>query len=154
MVTKTQYKVVNGISFDKNTPEKVIQVLLYAMNTRQRIRIFYGDKRTGKDWCETYDTMGYVGSSMGPVKIPILVNNSRSMGGSAILTGSIVRITIDRRDVYRHPKYHMGKIVLKPSSSASYPYGVWIGGTEVRAFKTAKQAEKWVPFIKGETNAR
>lgn len=149
-------KIVDGIEFDKDTPDRVVRILLDMMNTspKQRIRIFLGDRKTGKDWCQEWDTMGYVGKSTGKIKIPLLVNNSRSWGGGGISTGSIVRITIDKRDVYRHPKYHIGKIELKPSPFPSVPYGVWIDGVNHANFKTAEKARKWADFIQGKTNSK
>jgi len=147
-------KIIEGVEFDKNTPDKVVRILLGMMGTHTRIRLFYGDSKTGRDWCEEYDTMGYVGRSTGKIKIPLLINNSKSMGGGAILTGSIVRITIDKKDVYRHPKYHIGKVELKPSGYANVPYGVWIDGMNQANFKTPEKAMKWADFIKGNTNSK
>ena len=101
------YKVVNGISFDQRTPDQVCNILAkYSGNRSQRVRLFYGDTTTGKDWFESYDTIGYVGRSTGTVKIPLLVATSRSLGGGAILDHCIVRITIDKQTVYQHPNYH------------------------------------------------
>ena len=148
-------KIINGYEFDKNTPEDVVNILLRYMHDRSvRIRVFYGDTKTGKDWCEEYNTMGYVGGSTGKIKLPLLINNRNSWGGDAILTGSIVRITIDKKDVYRHPKYHIGKVELKPSGYADVPYGVWIGGKNYANFKTPIQAQKLAEFIKGNTNSK
>ena len=134
-------KIVNNVEFDANTPDKVVSILL-------------GYSKTGRDWCEEWDTMGYVGRSTGQVKIPLLINNSKSFGGGAILTGNIVRITVNKRDIYRHPKYHIGKITFKPSAYPELPYGVWINGKNHANFKTAEKAQKWAKFISGETNSK
>ena len=148
-------KIINGYEFDKNTPEDVVDILLrYMYDTSVRIRLFYGDTKTGKDWCEEYDTMGYVGGSTGKVKIPLLINNRKSSGGHAILTGSIVSITIDKFEVYRHPKYHIGKVEVKATELPNLPYGVWISGKNYANFKTLVQAQKWAEFIKGNTNSK
>ena len=148
-------KIINGYEFDKNTPEDVADILLrYMYDGSVRIRLFYGDTKTGKDWCEEYDTMGYVGGSTGKVKIPLLINNRKSSGGLAILTGSIVRITIDKFEVYRHPKYHIGKVEVKATELPNLPYGVWISGKNYANFKTLVQAQKWAEFIKGNTNSK
>lgn len=148
------YTIVEGTAFYKGTPDEVIRILLRYMHTNQRIRIFLGDKKTGRDWTEEYDTMGYVGRSGGTVKIPILLNNSKSMYGPGISTDAIVRITVNKMDVYRHPKYHIGKIELKPSPYPQVPYGVWIDGKNHANFKTAEQARKWAQFIQGNTNSK
>lgn len=102
-----RYKIYNGTWYCFTTPNRVIQILDNAMNKHERIRIFYGDKETGRDWCEFFDTIGYVGRSYGNVKIPLLIKNSRSMGGPCILDGSIVKVTIDKVVVYQHPNYYI-----------------------------------------------
>lgn len=102
-----EYKVFNGISFDKSTPDQVCRILAnYCGDRSQRVRVFYGDTTTGKDWFECYDTIGYIGRSTGTVKIPLLIATSRSLGGGAILDHCIVKITIDKQTVYKHPNYH------------------------------------------------
>ena len=74
-----------------------------------RIRIHYGDTETGQDWGDVYDVAGYVSQSTGREPILLLVNNSRSMGGSPILLDNIVRVRSAARrdggDIYRHPTY-------------------------------------------------
>lgn len=113
---ENKYKVVNGISYHENTPDAVIRVLENAMRTNKRIRIFYGDTETGRDWMEIYDTIGTIGKSCGQNKIPLLIKNSRSYGGGAILTHCIVKITIDKEVVYKHPKYYLPEMEIKEAS--------------------------------------
>ena len=99
-------KVVDGVSFYEGTNESVINILLDAMKHKDRIRIFLGDAESGSDWCETYDTMGTVGLSYGPAKVPLLIHSVRSNGGDAILTDCIVKITRNKKVIYQHPKYN------------------------------------------------
>jgi len=102
-----EYKLLNGISFSKTTPDKVCQILANHCGGRNtRIRIFLGDEKTGKDWLEVWDTIGYVGRSTGNIKIPLLIRRKDSWGGGAILDDCIVKITIDKCVVYQHPNYH------------------------------------------------
>lgn len=84
------YKIINGTSYSPDTPDAVIQWLETSRERRQRIRIFYG--KDGKCWNNEFDNIGHVSRSMGPCKIPILIQNARSLGGSAILDDCIVRI--------------------------------------------------------------
>ena len=86
------YKTVNGMSFDESTPNEVCLILSNANLYGWRIRVFYGDKKTGVCWNDEYDTIGKVGKSTGSTKIPLLIHNSRSTGGGAILDGSIIKI--------------------------------------------------------------
>ena len=101
-------KVINGTTFHAETPIEVCNILNDAISSRRskRIRIFLGDKETGKDWNEFHDTIGYVGRSTGTSKIPLIIHNIRSAGGAAILDDCIVKITVDKKIVYQHPKYH------------------------------------------------
>lgn len=94
-------------TFNQYTPEAVRTVLDWARINNKRIRIYYGNRETGRDWCEVHDTIGYIGRSCGKMKIPLLIHNSRSTGGTAILDDCIVQITHEHRVLYRHPNYHM-----------------------------------------------
>lgn len=100
---------INGTTYDDRTPLRVAQELERLRGTDTRIRVCYGDVETGQDWGETYDTTGRVGRSMGPVKVPLLIHNRRSIGGASILDRCIVRISFankrDGGDLYRHPSY-------------------------------------------------
>ena len=153
---ENKYKVVNGISYHENTPDVVIRVLENAMRTNKRIRIFYGDTETGRDWMEIYDTIGTIGRSCGQNKIPLLIKNSRSYGGGAILTHCIVKITIDKEIVYKHPKYYLPEMEIKEASNSlkaeGYFYSVFADGKNIYNCKTLKQAENEVAFHKGLRN--
>lgn len=102
-----RYKVYNDTWYCLDTPDSVIQILDGAMKNHERICVFYGDTETGRDWMEIYDTIGYVSRSCGNVKIPLLIKNSRSIGGPCIFDGSIVNVTIDKVVVYQHPNYYI-----------------------------------------------
>lgn len=153
---ENKYKVVNGISYHENTSDAVIRVLENAMRTNKRIRIFYGDTETGRDWMEIYDTIGTISRSCGQNKIPLLIKNSRSYGGGAILTHCIVKITIDKEVVYKHPKYYLPEMEIKEASDTlkadGYFYSVFADGQNTYNCKTLKQAENEVAFHEGLRN--
>lgn len=86
------YKVINGTFYHIDTPDLLIDVLENIRKEKIRIKIEYGDRATGKSWGETHDTFGTIGRTMGPVKAPILLYNSRSTGGGVILTHCILQI--------------------------------------------------------------
>ena len=101
-------KIQNGgFFFNNNTPIKVMEILNDAYRNGKRVRVFYGDRETGEDWCEVYDTIGYVGKSTGIRPIPLLIKTTRSSGGGAILADSIVKITIDKKVVYQQDNYFL-----------------------------------------------
>lgn len=101
------YQVTDGTFYHGDTPEEVIDVLERARINGTRIVLDYGDVTTGKSWGEIHNIVGRIGRSMGPVKIPILLYNRRSLGGGAILDHCIVAIYTSRgkRLLYKHPTY-------------------------------------------------
>lgn len=111
--------VVRGVAYSEGTPDQVIECLERLYRSDLRVVIEYGDRVTGRYWGEHQyapgtdgaSEIGRVHHSTGKVPICIIVHNHRSMGGGAILTGSIVRIYPTNkkdgtRDLYRHPLYH------------------------------------------------
>jgi hypothetical protein len=89
---ETQYKVINGTSYNQNTPQILIDVLEKCRLNKTRIVFDYGDTDTGISWGDVNDISGYIGRTTGENKVPILVYNSRSLGGGCILTDNILTI--------------------------------------------------------------
>ena len=142
-----KFKVVDGVSFNEGTNESVINILLDAMKHKDRIRIFLGDAGSGTDWCVTYDTMGTVGLSYEPAKVPLLIHNVRSTGCDAILTDCIVKITRDKKVIYQHPNYNCN---IKIDGD----YIVDNNGTEIVYFysKDKSKRKRFFDFLKGTRN--
>lgn len=92
MESETKYQIANGTYYHFDTSETVINVLETARANRTRITVDYGDVKTGVSWEETHNVTGRVGRSTGSIKIPLLIHNSRSMGGCGILTHCIIGI--------------------------------------------------------------
>ena len=150
-----QYKEIDGLFYDERTPEAVCNILsrFYHMSRTGRIaprlRVWYGDTETGRCWMEENDITGYVGRSTGPIKIPLLIHNSRSYGGGAILDHCIIRITarnphVNRIDcLYSHPDFHIPTITIEGAS-------VLFDGEIHANFKTAEQAHRYAAFMAGE----
>ena len=141
------HKVVNGTYFDNRTNDKVCSILANYVGCRyQRVRVFYGNTESGKDWCECYDVIGYIGRSCGSIKIPLLIPTKNSLGGGGILDHCIVKITIDKRVVYEHPKYHC------PIEARGNE--VWDVEKNQCIFrgKSEKAAKREFAFFKGEYN--
>lgn len=108
----TQYKVYNGTSYHEETSIKIVNILETARFTPRhrsgaRIVVDYGDVVTGQSWGEVYDVTGYVERSTGMYKVPLLIHNNRSIGGSAISDHCIVKISLSKgkRVLYQHPTY-------------------------------------------------
>lgn len=86
------YKVIDGTYYHESTPIAVTQLLEQSRNTRERFVFHYGDVKTGRAWGDS--ETGYIGRSTGEHKIPLLIKNSRSAGGGAILDHCIVKIEV------------------------------------------------------------
>jgi hypothetical protein len=147
------YKLINGTSFNERTPDAVIRVLEAARQTRTRLHISLGDKDTGKDWLEEFESHGYIGRSMGPVKVPLLIANTRSLGGGAILDHCIVRIRASAggRVLWQHPGYHHGRLEIRQKAEpVMLPDGrvltvdVLRDGEIQAAFDNIEKARRWV----------
>ena len=90
---------------ERANKERVEAILTPCVGTRKRVRFFYGSVVDGRDWADENDVSGYIGRSIGREPCLLLLGNSRSIGGMAILTHCILRLIIDSREVYRHPLY-------------------------------------------------
>jgi len=150
------YKIVNGTSYDARTPDEVIRVLEQARLNRTRLHISLGHiegDKIGLDWLEEFETHGFVGRSMGPVKVPLLIANRRSLGGGAILDHCIVRIrqSAGGRVLWQHPAYHFGSMEIRAKAEpVTLPDGRVLTVDLLRdgelhaAFENMAQAQRWV----------
>jgi hypothetical protein len=144
MLAIEEYKVINGTYYDPKTPDEVIKVLEHARQNHTRIRLYYGDTETGRSWLEEYDVEGHVGRSMGPIKIPILLHNARSIGGGGILTHCIVKIIVSSKVLYQHPSFHTGTMKIQSSDMQGYAEMVTVDGEIHARFPKVGQAAKWI----------
>lgn len=150
-----EVKQPSGTYYKDTTPPEVIRALEQAYDEDCRIRIFLGDSKTGRDWLEENDVTGTVGRSTGPIKIPLLIRTNRSTGGGALLTDCIVRLLVNGREVYRHPKYSIPLFSVfqeKPRQYKDVPWGVYLDKEKSphARFKTEQAARRWVAFMRGE----
>ena len=106
METKT-YKVVGGTSYDVRTPDSLVELLEKCRVARKRVRLTYGSTDTGVSWAEGIPFRGYIGRSTGDSKIPLLVANSRSTGGEAILDYCIIQVveSAGGKVLWTHPNF-------------------------------------------------
>lgn len=152
-----KYKVANGTYYHSDTPDKVIRILENSRLNNQRIRLFYGNTENGRDWMETWETIGTIGRSCGNVQIPLLIKNNRSMGGGAILDNCIVKITIDKKVVYQAENYYLPEIVISECSEVlkreGYKFSVIAKYAGIFCnVKSKEKAENLVNFYKGLRN--
>ena len=145
-------QIINNTAYHSETPAAVVRILENKRQSRDRIRMFYGDQQTGKDWKEEWDNIGRIGRSTGNVKIPLLIKTARSRGGSGILDHCIVKIQSNGTTLYSHPSYHLGEMNVTETPAAEYKYHVFFDGTEHAAFKTKEKMQRYIDFITGKSN--
>lgn len=143
--TEKKYKNYGGISFDERTPDEVCRVLATASisGRTQRLKLYYGDTETGRDWHEEFDTTGYIGRSTGTYKIPLLIPKKNSIGGGAILDHCIVKIKDIRTGIvlYQHPKYQVPKVEITEGDMKEYPYNTIVNGKTHGRHKSLRSAK-------------
>lgn len=147
---ETKYIEHNGYWFNPETDIEVMKVVsgLNCYNSRQRVRLFLGDTKTGKCWNEENDVCGYIGRSTGKIKIPLLINNVNSSGGPGILTHCIVAIyTTSGRCLYKHDKLDFGLWETSGELFEDYTQAVYCNKELIARFKTYKQADNYVKFM-------
>ena len=106
---KSTYKIhSSGTYYHQNTSDEMITLLEKIRQEKTRCRFHWGNTETGEDWKDDYDVVGRISRSSGPCKIPILVHNKRSLGGRALPTDCIVKITTTagKKVLYQHTNYH------------------------------------------------
>jgi len=154
MITEqSRYRIANGTSYDVRTPEEVVRVLEQARLNRIRLHISLGDTTTGRDWLEENDVYGYVGRSMGPIKVPLLIANRRSLGGGAVLDHCVVRIRkcAGGQVLYQHPDYHFGTLSIQLKEQAVELPDGWLLSVDVihngsvhASFESIEKACRWM----------
>ena len=87
-----KYKVMRDVYYYPGTADNLILLLEHLRTMEQRYRFYFGDPKTGLDWEEICDVLGYIKLTTGRIRMPILVFNNRCWGGGILMTDNIVRI--------------------------------------------------------------
>jgi hypothetical protein len=129
-----EYKKIGGTFFHMETPDELARIIDGLIESRRetRVRIFQGDTATGREWGEENNVTGYIGRSTGSIKIPLLINNRRSLDGPALSDNSILKIqttsgrVLWQADNYVPPAWWSG-LLSKPikENGKTYITGVW-----------------------------
>jgi hypothetical protein len=134
------------IAYHSETSKQLIQVLEYARKNKTRIKVYLGDPKTGKNWNEENDTMGYIGLIRGTnARFPILVNNARSFGGGSIMDNCIVKIreSKGKRVLYQCANFQASNVEIKEGSNVEgYTHEVFINNSLYSRHKSLISAER------------
>ena len=136
--------IINGTTYHDDTSPAVVGHLEKLRLDGKRFSLSYGDTKTGRDWLEEHDIAGTVGRSTGPVKIPLMLANSLSIGGAGILDHCIVRLRVGKRVIYSHPHYHHGVVAVGFHAGTGRPYTLSVNGKAHAAFTTEKQRARYI----------
>ncbi len=131
-------------TFHANTIQPIKDALQRLNGNRARVRLFYGDTVTGRSWMDEWMVMGHVGNTTGD-RSPILVHNSRSLGGGALLDHCIIGIRSKGGWIYKHPLFHTPEMTtdgLKVFVDQHKGY--------TRGFKTVEARDRWLQWMRGE----
>jgi hypothetical protein len=151
-----EYIVTNGTYYDKGTDAAVIQALEAVRAEDTRVRLFRGNTETGEAWSDEYEVCGYIGRSVGPICVPILLNNKRSRWGGAVLTGSIVGVQYRTRSgaiawTYKHPRLNLGEWTWHPADAEAGKHAEARRDGKLHArFATEEQARRYCLFMQGK----
>jgi hypothetical protein len=152
-------RLLSGTCYHRETPDAVRNILENARQFRRRVRLFYGDTKTGRDRLEENDVSGFIGRSTGNIKIPLLLPRSNSSSGPGILDHCIVKIIQDGRTVYEHPKYWQPEMRIQAASVPGYTWAVNIYtpqsmGQNHANFKSYAAVVRYVAFMTGKRMTR
>lgn len=146
--------MANTMHYHENTNQLVINALEHCRLYQLRIRLFYGDAKTGVAWAEEHDTIGRVGRSTGSQKIPLLIASKHSIGGGAIFDCCIVAIKCEGEFLYKHPNFSTGECSVTRGAG---PHSGWLvlhNNAAHADFKTEKQALRYAAFMRGDRNSK
>jgi hypothetical protein len=141
-------RLPSGTCYHADTPEPVVELLEQLRHSRRKIRLYYGDTQTGQSWLDEHDVIGWIGRSMGTIKVPLLIEPG-NIGGPALLDHCIVRIDSPHQVLYQHDEFRVGELELVKGTLTGLPWEVWIDGSVHARFKAKTEARHYQAFIQG-----
>lgn len=130
---------------------KIQKALTKAFKEGWKVRIFYGDTQTGRDWLEESNSIGYVKLHKHRAHF-ILLFKKQSAYGDVICVKNIVKIlALNGEVLYQHDAYHLDELVISQSKQSGYSHEIvnlTIGGVLAR-FQSLEACQNWLKFIKG-----
>lgn len=144
-LTRTTY-------FDPGTDAQAAKVLESCRTRERKVRLILGDTHSGEPWLEEHDVVGRIGRSLGPLRVPLLIEPGEH-GGAAILCGCLLAI-VDWASgdfLYRHGAYREADLNIKPSADVECPWDVLQREEVVASFRDIGQAGAYLAFMRGAT---
>jgi hypothetical protein len=134
----------SGTYYREGTTNEIINILERVRYRGERIQVFYGDVKTGRNWNEELDVCGTIGRSTGTIKIPLLIATKRSSGGGAILTDCIIGIKQGKTIVYKANNFIDNVYKVTKGDLPEYPFSTLINGELYGRHKTEQSAKRLI----------
>lgn len=134
-------------TYPEKMPEPVQKILADAHKYNMKLRIFYGDLKTGAAWPEEHDVMGTIGCSTGPQKVPLIIASSQTVGGSPVMY-PVVAICSHTHWLYKHPTFTFGKWMYKADDDGKI--WVYFNGEKHASFVNIRKATNYISFMQGD----
>ena len=98
----TKYRILdNQTAYHADTPPRIVAILEAARLRGTRLKLHYGDVKTGRPWGDI--ETGAIGRSTGLLNVPLCIANRRSTYGPAILDHCIVKIELSQGGLVLYP---------------------------------------------------
>lgn len=144
--------------YDPRTPREVKYGLECARAQRRRVRIFYGNPKTGLDRLAVQDVVGFVGWAGWQLPHPILLAERHQHLGPRICELEVVKIVdVQETDkafsTYTHRDYHLPAFTTVSCNDPAQPDRVLLAadGAPLWECSNKAQATRWISFFKGST---
>jgi len=146
------HKIPLGTWFDEQTPQRVRKILEDARKNSETLRLFYGDRISGKDWLQLHHVIGKIDRNKGMMSLPVIISDDKTR--IPIEDAAIIRIVRldDNQELYRHGGYHQPEIELTRDDDVhwGHPIQVLVDGQPKAQFKDIGKAALWVAFLCGD----
>ena len=142
---------LNETWHDSDALPEVCKVIDRCFRNGTRVRLFYGDTETGREWGEENDVLGSIGRSVGPLKSPILILKGEH-SGTTILEHCLLKImdANTRRILWVHDRYQTPTFSITEDATPKLPFKGTMNGQSKARFASFAKAAAWVAFMSGE----
>lgn len=137
-----------SLAFHAETEERICKLLETLNRTGEKVRIFYGDTKTGKAWDEEEDILGAIGRSAGSIKVPLMCK-PRAHGGAPILDHCVIGVRNKAGWLYKHEKFDAGSWALGFSNETELHFVAYKNGETIARFSTRDKAQNYIDFMQG-----
>ncbi|MGO9443465.1 MAG: hypothetical protein ACLPXB_01670 [Thiobacillaceae bacterium] len=118
----------------------------------QKLRLFFGNRETGQCWLEENDVLGFIGRSMGPMRIPILLANRNILLGDCVRIlgmASVLHPQLGQVIILLAPKLFRG-LCVDDAEDAGGQDAAAAGTEPIARFKTPRERARWLAFMQGQ----